>query len=401
MRFKRNKLGMNIGVICSYPVPYGMAATTRIFAYSKGLVENGNNVDVWSIIPTNFAPQYNTRNSGEFNGVSFFYSYKCKRHPNNAIHILECIYSLLILGNRLRKRDRKQKYDALIVSSDNIIILMYMCLCNIYLQKKIVFIFDEYPIPIRKKGKSQIPKWKERIYKIILRNYDGYISMTNRLLDYYTKIQNKPGLVISSITDISRFKNIDKGKNKPNVFKIMYMGNMELSKDNVDNIILAFSLLLQQKQNVLLLLYGKPTPASKNVLNEIILQNGLKEKIIWDYAIYDDIPKILSDADILVSSQPVTTRADGGFPTKLGEYLMSGTPTLLTDVGETSRYFVDGEHMYFSVPQSPIDFADKLKYIIDNYDVALNVADNGKKLIEKNFSHISAGIKIENFIKSL
>ena len=41
---------MNIGIICKYPIPYGMAATTRIFSYSKGLLECGDKVDVWSIL---------------------------------------------------------------------------------------------------------------------------------------------------------------------------------------------------------------------------------------------------------------------------------------------------------------------------------------------------------------
>ena len=45
---------MNIGIICKYPIPYGMAATTRIFSYSKGLLECGDKVDVWSIAPNNF-----------------------------------------------------------------------------------------------------------------------------------------------------------------------------------------------------------------------------------------------------------------------------------------------------------------------------------------------------------
>lgn len=44
---------MNIGIICKYPIPYGMAATTRIFSYSKGLLECGDKVDVWSIAPNN------------------------------------------------------------------------------------------------------------------------------------------------------------------------------------------------------------------------------------------------------------------------------------------------------------------------------------------------------------
>lgn len=58
---------MNIGIICKYPIPYGMAATTRIFSYSKGLLECGDKVDVWSIAPNNF----NANNNNE--GVLMVY----------------------------------------------------------------------------------------------------------------------------------------------------------------------------------------------------------------------------------------------------------------------------------------------------------------------------------------
>ena len=68
---------MNIGIICKYPIPYGMAATTRIFSYSKGLLECGDKVDVWSIAPNNF--NANNNNEGVFNGISYFYSFRSKR----------------------------------------------------------------------------------------------------------------------------------------------------------------------------------------------------------------------------------------------------------------------------------------------------------------------------------
>ena len=78
---------------------------------------------------------------------------------------------------------------------------------------------------------------------------------------------------------------------------------------------------------------------------------------------------------------------------------MSGTPVLSTNVGETSKYFKDGEHMYFAKPESPLDYANKLKYIIDNYEKALAVAKKGKMLIEQSYSHISAGEKMHKFFK--
>ena len=160
------------------------------------------------------------------------------------------------------------------------------------------------------------------------------------------------------------------------------MGNMELAKDNVDNILNAISILRDDRYNFHLYLYGNPNAKDKKVLESIIEQKNLKEYVTFGFAQFTDVPIILSQADILVSSQPVTVRANGGFPTKLGEYLMSGTPVLLTDVGETSQFFKNGVHMYFAEPESPIDFADKLKFIIDNYNIALSVAAKGKKCIE-------------------
>ena len=349
---------MNIGIICKYPIPYGMAATTRIFSYSKGLLECGDKVDVWSIAPNNF--NANNNNEGVFNGISYFYSFRSKRFSNKLFHAYEMIYSLFILGVKLH----------------------------------------EYPTPIRGKLKNKIPFWKEVIYRVILSKYSGYISMTENLLKYYKKITDNPGIIISSITDVNRFHNIIK---KPinKTKKLIYMGNMELSKDNVDNILYALSILLRDNYDVHLYLFGKPNLKDKSILERIIEQEGLANNTSFRFAQYNDVPKILSEADILVSSQPVTVRADGGFPTKLGEYLMSGTPVLSTNVGETSKYFKDGEHMYFAKPESPLDYANKLKYIIDNYEKALAVAKKGKMLIEQSYSHISAGEKMHKFLKSL
>lgn len=392
---------MNVGIICGYPIPYGMAATTRIFSYSQGLIKCGDSVDVWSITPTNFAGKQNTNTKGVFRGISYFYSYRCKRFENKILHILEMIWSLCVLGFRLAGRNRVFKYDTFIVSSDSICVLTYMAFVGLWLKKKLVFIFDEYPIPIRGKCKNEIPTWKRNVYKFILKYYSGYVSMTNNLLEYYRQLVNKPGIVISSIIDTSRFDKIVKSRHCGGEYKIVYMGNMELSKDNVDNILYAFSILLCRKYKVELYLYGKPNAKDKKILENIIVNEKLEGKVHFCYASFDDVPEILSNADILVSSQPVTIRAAGGFPTKLGEYLISGTPTLLTDVGETSQYFKDNVHMFFAKPLSPIDFAEKLIYIIENYDNSLLVAENGKNLIMQMYSHISAGQKLHDFLKQL
>ncbi len=226
--------------------------------------------------------------------------------------------------------------------------------------------------------------------------------MTTSLLNYYQKMCFHPGIIVSSITDISRFedKTVKESKVSGSEFRLLYMGNMELSKDNVDNILYAVS-KLKDTYEIRLDLYGAPSNENKRTLQGIIEELNLKEIVHWGFVNYKDVPQKLYEADILVSSQPDTVRASGGFPTKLGEYMMACKPVLCSDVGEIGTYFIPNEEIYLSEPNNPDDYADKLKYIIENYSDALDVAIKAKQKIVSNYSHIHAGITINNFINSL
>lgn len=392
---------MKIAIICSYPLPYGMAATTRILSYSKGLVALGTDVEVISYMPSGTGIDNLEDDNGELGGVKYRYAFRRKRTRNRIIRPFEVLWSLLLLMRYLIKNGGKSKYDAIIVSSDNLVILCYMAFVNIMLRTRLLFIFDEFPIPIRAKLKKAIPAWKRKAYSFILHFYSGYISMTDTLLKYYQNISFHKGVIVSSITDISRFEKLPaKVSIQPATFKIVYMGNMELSKDNVDNILLSLN-YLKGRYSFHLFLYGNPSRANRNELLHIIKSNELSDYVTFDYVSYTEVPTILNEADVLVSSQPDTVRAAGGFPTKLGEYLMTAKPVLCTEVGEIAEYFVNKKEVYLAMPGSPEDFADKLSYIFDNYKEALLVGEAGKQKIMNNYSHYQAGNIIFNFIKSL
>lgn len=392
---------MRIAVICGYPIPKGMAATTRIFAYAKGLVASSVGVDVCSYMPNSFNADENTPETGEMDGVSYFYTFGRTKAKSRIVHGIRILLSLLMLGPVLRKRDRQQSYDALIVSTDGLLTLFYLAMFNVVFKKKMIFIFDEYPRPIRGRLRMELPRWKEVAYSIVLRAFSGYISMTQELLGYYQKRCYRPGIVVSTITDISRFRFNGVLRKQEDIWTLTYLGNMELSKDDVGNIISAFSLLLKRGYDVYLNLFGKPQVTDKQRLDRLISDLGVNDRVLFKFASYDEVPRVLCESSILVSSQPNTKRASGGFPTKLGEYLMAGRPALLSDVGETSRFFKHGEHMFFAPAEDPIAYAHQLEYIIEHYEEALGVAQRGRQLIIDEYSHLSAGIKIRNFLTQL
>src|SRR5690606_31361696 len=67
---------LRVAVVSIYSIPNGGAATNRILAYSKGLVENGADVDVFAIFPTeNHHPdKEKLPNCGIYNNILYSYT---------------------------------------------------------------------------------------------------------------------------------------------------------------------------------------------------------------------------------------------------------------------------------------------------------------------------------------
>ena len=113
-----------------------------------------------------------------------------------------------------------------------------------------------------------------------------------------------------------------------------------------------------------------------------------------------EVPVILKSAYLLVSSQPNSKRAEGGFPTKLGEYMATGVPAILTDVGEITKYVQDGVHVYIVEPENHIAYANKLDFILSNYSEALSIASTAKEYLLNNFDYKSVSKNLLDFLYS-
>lgn len=401
---------INIYIISIYSFPNGMAATNRMIAYAKGMTKNGANVNIVLPFPSGNSKDMNNRNksSGTVYGIHYKYTSRVNKSRFKAIRAVAVIFGVrkiigyITSGLYLLKQNRKEAIDSLFVSTDSIPNLWFYGILGKFLKvKRRVFIFDEYPIPIRHKLKTKIPLWKKIAYKIVLNYYTSYISISQELADYFNKIRKKNTHILPIIVDTSRFIGKVKKTTQPPINRYLcYMGNMELSKDDVDNIIKAFSIISKKYKNLNLKLYGAPNIKTKAYLLQLIESLGLKNIVqLMGRVESSKVPSILQNAYVLLSSQPDTVRASGGFPTKLGEYLSTGVPALLTNVGENSKYVKDGEHVFFSKPNDPNAYAKKLSYILDNYEEAKKVAENGRNFLIKKYSYTIQGKKLLQFLE--
>lgn len=391
---------MKVAVISIYTFPLGMAATNRIAAYTQGLAENG--ADVTVLIPAPAEP-FDSKSIlpdvGEYNGVEYRHLSGRKRNRNKIIRGIASLSGIrnLIGAVKSFKWLSRNRPDFVIISNDEPAYLrLYNRICR-FLRIKTIFIFDEYPTPIRHYLKTDIPEKKKKQYRKILPHFSAYISITKKLQDFYNGFAVKPCFLMPVIVNTSRFENIPLSPKKC----ISYIGNMDLTKDSVDDIIKAFSRIVSDNPELTLRLYGNPDDKSKETIVRLIEELGLQNKALLMGRIpSDEVPKAISESMIMVSAQPDTRRAEGGFPTKLGEYLAMGVPTVMSDVGENSQYVTERD-CYFVDPGNIKDYANTLSGIIANYETSLKRAANGKKTVRVNYSHHAIGKKLLMFLNGL
>jgi len=122
-------------------------------------------------------------------------------------------------------------------------------------------------------------------------------------------------------------------------------------------------------------------------LNDKIMKYGLVDRVILTGKIsYDSVPSYLKKSRTLALSRPNTMQAHYGFPSKLGEYLATSNPVVVTDVGEIKQYLSDGVSAMIAKPGDISEFAEKINFLIENPCEAQRIGQNGRQVALERFN---------------
>jgi glycosyltransferase involved in cell wall biosynthesis len=275
--------------------------------------------------------------------------------------------------------------------------------------KNLLFLEMNEFLDIHKYNKgNSLQRWKaDRMQKFFeskaFYKYDGIALMTKTLLKHFSSrlIPHLKLLHLPMTVDLERFSAVEevlKGFRKP---YIAFVGIMSDAKDGLNILIEAFSKIASQFPTYNLYLVGPwqyDTPSHLKMIKE----NNLSNRIFWmkEYP-RDKIPAILKNASLLVLPRPDSKQAQGGFPTKLGEYLATGNPVCATTVGEIPDYLVGDESVYFADPGSVDSFADAIRRALSNPKEAMRIGTSGCKVAEKYFNKDIQAKKLYDFLLSL
>lgn len=359
----------------------GQAWTNRLLGYAKGFAEQGKEVVLLFLITDNNRTPYiinipNVKvinlweNDNRFIRIHRAFSYVVnKRKIRNYINDGDVCFMTDASGFFVNEIRNSRK--------------------NV----KIVFESTEHPLIFSGATKKTVQRFLDK-----LKTVDELFVISEALRDYYISegVEEKKIHIINMFVDTTRFEGVTKTEKRK---YIAYCGTVSYEKDGVDTLIRAFSLFKEMYPEYDLEIYGNGAPDTIEKLKDLAMRNNVEKSVIFTGPIlYTEMPRRLANATILALSRPNNLQNQNGFPTKLGEYLMTGNPVVTTSVGEIPCFIKDGYNGYLAKPDSVESFAEKLKEVACNLEKAKLVGEKGREIAFKEFSYLTQTQKAFQYI---
>jgi len=235
-----------------------------------------------------------------------------------------------------------------------------------------------------------------------LQSIDIVAAMTKTLEKHYQKLAgNECSFIHLPMTvDMSRFdkQNYECSLQSP---YIAFAGTMNNAKDGVNVLIESFAKIADKYPNLQLYLAGfwhYDVPMQ----DEMIERYGLGTRVHrLGVLTSEQIPPFVCNAKLLALARPDSHQAQGGFPTKLGEYLATGNPVCVTKVGEIPDYLEDNVSAFLATPGDVASFADAMDRALCNDDRARSVGAKGRNVAELNFSATLQANRLYDFFNKV
>lgn len=259
---------------------------------------------------------------------------------------------------------------------------------------------DIYKLEGKTTNSLQLKLAREREHAFLksIRWIDCFAVMTQTLLEYYkTSAKSSAAFIHLPMTvDISRFDTINRTLEQEKY--IAFAGSFDNKKDGLDILIESFGRLHTKYPNWKLKIAGF-YHKDMEIQKQLILKLGITEKVEYVGVLAkEQIPQFLINASILALARPDSHQAQGGFPTKLGEYLATKNPVCVTSVGEIGDYLNDNISAFLAIPGNVDSFTNALNRAMSDQYNAKKVGLKGYEVARANFDKDVQAKRLYNFL---
>lgn len=372
----KNKKILRCSLIFLGPYPHGNVSSIRIHSYCKALAKRGIFIKIILLAPCREA-SINTEREGIYQGVHYKYMTKItwEKRPNFFIKLIYYLTGLL----KSIKEIRNTNTNCLLSYHSNFISnVFFWCYTRFH---NIPFIIDKTEYPYGYQSLNTLQK-KFEIFKLLF--FDGFITITKELMVFYSSIKSKVFHLPMSI-DIERFNGLQKQyKDEPYIAVVFGSHN----RDGLFESIISYyeyTLMCKEKPYKLTLIGDFNALPNKKEIIKYINEKGLLNRIqILGKINIQEVPQLLINASCLLTTP--NEYKSGGFPTKLGEYMLSGVPVVATYAGEISNYVTDQKNILVCNPKEFKKIASNIIFVQNNTKKSIEMASNAKLLVLNAFN---------------
>lgn len=252
---------------------------------------------------------------------------------------------------------------------------------------KLVFVGDALTHRIKDPSKRH-----EHIDRII-KNVDGLIVVSEFLKNTWISYGFNPEKIFVTKTPVDA-QAWPTYRGSGTASKAGYFGN--IYHKEIDNLLEIVPLVRDAIPSFTLTIYGDGAASDMRNLRNKIIAKGLEGIVVLHESVsLKEMQQIQSGLDVLLLPREKAEFSDAGFPNKLGEYLASGCPAVVTDISGISQVLTDGEHLSIVGPNDNLSFARAIIDCLQNYHLAVERARKGKKWVE---THVSPKVVAGTFL---
>lgn len=379
--------------------PLGLAEVQKIILISKCLCSAGNNVTViCNKGVLNKIHNPDMKASGTYDGIKYVYTSGSPfRNKNFWIRNLLKIKGKFNEFTFLRKMNKTNKIHFAVLSTHSFsAVLFYSVLARLY-KFKTALNYVEFESGKKKKWSQLGKRVNDKLFdKYAIRLSDVVLPISNFLIDQIKKVSpNKKYLKIPGLTDFEKYNDIEAFDDK----KYFIFCGSTIYKEVILFCIDSFG-QLNNNDSVLLYLVINGDENDMLEIKNYIDNNLEKERIkIFTRLSEKQLYTYYKNAIALLIPLRPTLGDIARFPHKTGEYMASGNPVISTNYGEMKVYFTDMENMFLAETYDKNQFAEKMRFVIDNPVQSKKIGEHGKKLAYNLFHFKSRTEIINNFLE--
>ncbi len=378
------------------PFVVSNASNNRFLSLIQGLQQNNCNVSM--LIVGGYFNKWEKikfKQRGKYNNFEYLYLYPKLQQNKYQRKLFNLLFPHWLIVRKIADQIKIQNCDVVWLRHSRRIIKLSIKLFNIALPVKYFHEQSEF---------SWIGLHNSKVHELYLNRFlieiDLMSIMTQTLIEYYTPFLKSTCKIIHlpMTVDFSRFD----GRKTTTTLKqpyIGYCGTMNNKKDGVDILVDSFINIMKVYPMYNLYLAGPLEPAQDyfKLLNVVKTHKAENRIIFLGLIDKEEMPTFLNNASVLALARPNSKQAEGGFPTKLGEYLATGNPVCVTNVGEIENYLSHGHSAFIATPDSVSSFTNILNEAIVS-PISYEIGQNGKTVALKEFNKDIQSKKLLDFL---